>query len=116
MNELLNINKIWIEFISDSPSNDKYCNRLWKTFKWEITSDYDNKDEYTIYTIYKFGGTSDKMQTWTEPFGTSQRFYKWCQDAKNYLQSKFPEQKIKCLKQKKCIGSNSIYFKIMKKE
>lgn len=109
MNQIFTINKIWIEFISDFPCEDKYCKRLWETMKWEVSIDDDNC--FIIKSVYNYGGKSDDMETWTEPFGTSKRFYKWCNDGKKFLQNKFTKYKIDCYK-KKSSSNFTIYFKI----
>lgn len=115
MNQILSINRIWIEFISDFPSKDKYCAKLWENLKWEVSIDDsdDTKESYVISTTYKYGGKDDNMETWTEPFGTSTRFYKWCSEGKNFLRNKFQKFKIECYK-KRSNNTFIVYFKITK--
>ena len=52
MNKILSLNTVWIEFISEFPSNDKYCKKLWEELKWEVTTeDYEsNGDKLIIST------------------------------------------------------------------
>lgn len=109
MEKLLNINRVWIEFISKPPSSDRYCNRLWKQFKWEVLQDDDKN--YIINSVYHFGKKDDNMKTWTEPFGTSVRFDKWVRKAKKFLQKSFPNSKIKYKGELKD-DYNHIIFKI----
>lgn len=111
MGELLNINKIWIEYISESPSDDKYCVRLWEELEWEVS--YDDSDNYVIKTNYKYGSKGDKIQTWTEPFGTSKRFDRWCYSAKKFLQTKFNKHEIQ-VEHKREKYNQDIQFKIIK--
>lgn len=114
MDELLNLNKIWIEFISNPPSNDKYCTKFWNKLKWEITpSDFNKNGDFIIKTVYKYGNESDQMQTWTEPFGTSKRFNKWCNKANTHLKKKLSNYKIEFSNNIKK-HSMSIYFKLEK--
>lgn len=119
MSDLLNMNKIWIEYISDSPSSDKYCIRYWEDLSWQVSYDDDTDNSlknvgYIIQTNYKYGTKMDKMQTWTEPFGTCKGFFRWLESAKKFLANKFPKHKIdgSYNKEKK---SFSIVFKIIKK-
>ena len=116
---ILNINKIWVEYIADPPSEDKYSIKIWKTLKWEVSQmdgadeKNDNSENYIIQTNYKYGEKDDLMETWTEPFATSKKFYQWCKGGKLFLQEKLKDYKIKLLVN--CSKRNmNIQFKIKK--
>ncbi len=45
VDELFDVNKIWIEFITKAPSKDKYSKKLWLDLKWKVYYD-DNNDPF----------------------------------------------------------------------
>lgn len=106
---MMNINQLWISFISNAPSIDPSCIRYWEKIDWFVSE--DSSDCFRIKAQYKFGVDDKSMQTWTEPFGTSRNFFKWISTAKKFLRSN--EFRVESF-YNKTNNSFSIIFKLYK--